>query len=170
MDVLDLGIEGMTCASCVGRVERAIRRLPGVATVAVNLGTERVRVTGADVDAATLIAAIEKAGYGAHAIPEGGDADAEAAKRQETQRELIHAGIAAALTAPLLVAMILHVAGVSIALPGWVELVLATPVQFWLGARFYRAGWTAVRAHTGNMDLLVALGTSAAFFSASTCS
>ena len=163
MDVLDLGIEGMTCASCVGRVEKAIRRLPGVATVAVNLGTERVRVTGADVDASTLIAAIEKAGYGAHAIPEDGDADTEAAKRQEAQRELIYAGIAAALTAPLLVAMILRVAGVSIALPGWVELVLATPVQFWLGARFYRAGWTAVRVHTGNMDLLVALGTSAAY-------
>ncbi len=162
-DVLDLGIEGMTCASCVGRVEKAIRRLPGVADVAVNLGTERARITGADIDVSILIAAIEKAGYDAHAIPEGGEADAEAAKRQETQRDLMHAGIAAALTAPLLVAMIFHVAGIRMVLPGWAELALATLVQFWLGARFYRAGWTAVRAHTGNMDLLVALGTSAAY-------
>ena len=160
---IDLGIEGMTCASCVRRVERALTRVPGVEAAAVNLATEqarvRVRPGAAGFDA--LAAAVRKAGYEAHAIvPE---APPGSGNRVAQGRETRHLVIAALLSAPLLLGMILHALGLPWMLRGWVQLVLATPVQFWLGARFYVAGWKAVRAGAGNMDLLVALGTSAAW-------
>ncbi|HQT73037.1 MAG TPA: heavy metal translocating P-type ATPase [Acidiphilium sp.] len=158
---LELAIEGMTCASCVGRVERALRKVPGVTRVAVNLSNETARVSGIGLDEAVLIDAVERAGYGAQ--PGGLAGSDDDIKQQESRRALIHVGFAAVLTAPLFVAMILHMTGSSAGIPGWAQLALATPVQFWLGWRFYRAGWKAVRAGTGNMDLLVALGTSAAY-------
>ncbi|TXM87286.1 copper-transporting ATPase, partial [Methylobacterium sp. WL103] len=78
-------------------------------------------------------------------------------------RDGIHLLVAAALAAPLVAPMLLMPFGIAWMPPGWVQLALATPIQFWLGARFYRAGWRALRAGAGNMDLLVALGTSAAY-------
>ena len=163
---VDLAVEGMTCASCVGRVERALSRVPGVLGAQVNLATEtaRVRVAGAFPDA--LVRAVEKAGYKARlavqgaagAETPGADHRAVAAKR-----ETLHVAAAAVLTAPLLLPMLASLAGANWMLPGWAQFLLATPVQFWLGWRFYRAGWAAARAWTGNMDLLVALGTSAAY-------
>jgi Cu+-exporting ATPase len=159
---VELAIHGMTCASCVNRVERALKRISGVSRAEVNLANERARVTGFGFDAPALIAAVEKAGYEAEAVQEGRD-DGELARDEDAKRELIRVGIAGLLTAPLLITMLLHLAGLKEAVPGWVELALTTPVQFWLGGRFYRAGWRAVRAGAGNMDLLVALGTSAAY-------
>jgi Cu+-exporting ATPase len=158
---VELAIEGMTCASCVGRVERALRRVPGVTAAEVNLATEIARVEGIGIDEPTLIAAVARAGYAARPVDH--DRPADAGKEQESRRALIHVGISALLTLPLFAMMILHLAGSSAMLPGWVELALATPVQFWLGFGFYRAGWKALRAGAGNMDLLVALGTSAAY-------
>ncbi|WP_211115684.1 heavy metal translocating P-type ATPase [Arenibaculum pallidiluteum] len=163
---LDLELEGMTCASCVGRVERALARVPGVAAASVNLATERARVTGHALDPAALVAAVEKAGY--HARPITPDADEAAggaadAAHARSRRELGHVLIAAALSAPLVVGMAGELLGIGVMPPGWVQLLLATPVQFWLGARFYRAAWKAVRARAGNMDLLVAIGTTAAW-------
>ena len=157
----DIGIAGMTCASCVNRVERALKRVPGVITAEVNLATERARVTAAGEDAGAdrLIAAVQAAGYGGHLV----EPDAKLPAADRGHRELIHVVVAAALSAPLLVGMVLHLLGAAWMLPGWVQFVLATLVQFWLGRRFYVAGWKAVRALTGNMDLLVALGTSAAW-------
>ncbi|MBU6357907.1 MAG: cadmium-translocating P-type ATPase [Rhodospirillales bacterium] len=163
--VIDLSVGGMTCASCVARVERAARKVPGVAAASVNLANERARISGHGFDAAAVIAAIGKAGYEARAVADAPEAAAgeEARRAAEGQRELRHVIVAAALTVPLVGAMALHMAGSRFMLPGWAELLLATPVQFWLGARFYRAGWAAARAFSGNMDLLVALGTSAAY-------
>jgi len=158
---LDLDIEGMTCASCVARVEKALRKVDGVLDAAVNLATESAHVRAAvGLPAGALAAAVEKAGY--HARPHHA---AAAAGEQEDrrQRELRAVLLAALLSLPLLLPMLLQPFGVRWMLPGWVQLALATPVQFWLGARFYRAGWKALRAGTGNMDLLVALGTSAAY-------
>jgi Cu+-exporting ATPase len=147
---IDLAITGMTCASCVTRVEKTLGRVAGVQTVAVNLATETAHVTtGADTALPALIAAVETAGYHAQAR-----ADVRPAAGH---REILELAAAAILTAPLLLGMVLT-------LPGWLALALATPVQFWLGARFYSAGWAALRAGTGTMDLLVALGTSAAYF------
>jgi Cu+-exporting ATPase len=148
--LIKLPIEGMTCASCVARVEKALKAVPGVATAEVNLATETATVSLAEgAPPQSLVAAVEKAGYSARLAP---------APQTTQNRSWWPVAFAAGLTFPLIASML---AGWS--LPGWVQLALATPVQFWLGARFYRAGWKALAARTGNMDLLVALGTSAAY-------
>jgi Cu+-exporting ATPase len=155
-----LDVKGMTCASCVARIEKALTKLPGVVSATVNLATERATVE--TLKRATplhrLIEAVEKAGYGASLV------EAPAAARQTSSgTSLWPVAIAALLSAPLVAPMLLAPFGIDFSLPGWLQLVLATPVQFWLGARFYRAGWKALRARSGNMDLLVAIGTTAAF-------
>ncbi|MBC7498985.1 MAG: heavy metal translocating P-type ATPase, partial [Herminiimonas sp.] len=158
-DELRVDIQGMTCASCVGRVEKALKKLPGVLDATVNLATESatVRVAKGSVTPADLIAAVTTAGYQA-TLP-----TARVAVAEKTLRDWLPVAISAALSLPLLVPMLVAPFGFHWMLPGWVQLLLATPVQFWLGARFYRAGWSALKAHAGNMDLLVALGTSAAY-------
>jgi Cu+-exporting ATPase len=150
-----LQIEGMTCASCVTRVEKALKKVPGVAAAEVNLATETAEVQAPGVDPAALAAAVGKAGYQATVLPEGADASAEPA------HDSWPVIAAALLSLPLVLQMVAMALGSDWMLPAWLQLALATPVQFWLGARFYRAGWAALRAGTGNMDLLVALGTSA---------
>ncbi len=158
---LRLDIEGMSCASCVGRVEKALLKLPGVSKAEVNLATESAQVSllaGADPE--TLLQAVRKAGYSARLH------DAQAARAEPAPAWHSGSGpvwVAAALSLPLVLPMLVQPFGLHWMLPGWLQLLLATPVQFWLGARFYRAGWAALRAGSGNMDLLVALGTSAAF-------
>jgi Cu+-exporting ATPase len=159
-------VEGMTCASCVRRVEKSLAAVPGVAEVTVNLATEAATVQAdASVTPETLRAAVEKAGYTARpattqaATPSAPDHDAPRA----TGAEWWPVALAAVLSLPLVVPMVGGLFGAEWMLPGWVQLALATPVQFWLGARFYRAGWKALRAGAGNMDLLVALGTSAGY-------
>ena len=162
----DLAVGGMTCASCVSRVERALKRVPGVVGAEVNLATEKARVSvvqGA-VTVEQLVAAVADTGYEARsAEPTEAVEDVDTAASTRSHRDLLRAGAAAALSAPLLAGMVVHLFGGSWMLPGWLQFALATPVQFWLGWRFYVAGWKAVRVLTGNMDLLVALGTSAAW-------
>jgi Cu+-exporting ATPase len=156
----------MTCASCVNRVERALLRVPGVVSAEVNLATEHARVQAVQGGVAIeqLMAAVGDAGYEAgSADPAGRVPDARTTATARAQRDLIRLGAAAALSAPLLAGMIAHLFSTRLMLPGWFQFALATPVQFWLGARFYVAGWKAVRAGAGNMDLLVALGTTAAW-------
>ncbi len=151
-------IEDMTCASCVARVEKALRKVPGVLSATVNLATERATIQSlSTVPAAALRAAVVKAGYGASDLQ---DAAAPAAKRIPEWWPVV---LSAALTIPLVAPMLLQLFGIDWMLGAWTQLALATPVQFVLGWRFYRAGWMAVRAGAGNMDLLVALGTSAAY-------
>jgi len=161
----DLSVTGMTCASCSGRVEKALNRLPGVESAAVNLATERAHVVAfaGSLDTADLVAAVEKAGYGAAPVTQDGEQAEEELRADRSRRELHHVLIAAALSLPLLAGMAGDLFGADWMLPGWIQLALASVVQFWLGARFYRAGWNAVRAGAGNMDLLVALGTTAAW-------
>jgi Cu+-exporting ATPase len=159
----DLAIEGMTCASCSGRVERALRKLPGVSEASVNLASETARVTAQGIGRDALIAAVEKAGYAARGIDPAASDDT-ARHEAGTRRDLIDLAAAATLTAPLVVTMIADLAGLHWMLPGWLALALATPVQFWIGGRFYIAGFKALRAGAANMDVLVALGTSAAYF------
>src|SRR5574339_819938 len=152
-----LPIEGMTCASCVARVEKALKKVPGVGSSEVNLATETSTVTLAvGARPGSLVEAVHKAGYEARLAP--------APQAPAADRSWWPVAAAAILTLPLLVPMALDPFGVHWALPGWLQLILATPVQFVLGARFYRAAWKALRARAGNMDLLVALGTTAAYF------
>lgn len=156
---LDIG--GMTCASCSTRVEKALNRVPGVFDASVNLATEKATVTLArGTSPAALIAAVERAGYTAQ-LPRSAAAGPVAATR--TLPDWWPVALAIALSLPLVAPMFGSLAGKHWMLPGWLQWLLATPVQFWLGARFYRAGWKALRAGSGNMDLLVAVGTSAAY-------
>ena len=159
----DLAIEGMSCAACVGRVEKALEKVPGVDRAAVNLATEQARVRLAEtLDPADLVAAVEKAGYGAHLIEAGAGPDKQA--EADTLRwESIRLTASILLTLPLVLPMIGMVAGMHWMPPAWVQLVLATPVQFWIGGRFYINAWKALKTRTGTMDQLVAIGTSAAF-------
>ncbi|WP_440093574.1 heavy metal translocating P-type ATPase [Pseudomonas syringae] len=158
----DLPISGMTCASCAGRVERALAKVPGVNSVTVNLANERAHVSAApQTDPHTLISAVIRAGYGATLIQDR-QADAEK-KVQHLHRERWALLLAIALALPLIAPMLLTPLGVHWMLPAWAQFALATPVQFILGARFYLAAWKAVRAGAGNMDLLVAIGTSAGY-------
>ena len=154
-----LQVEGMSCASCVARAEKALAQVPGVLQATVNLATERATVRSfSGVPPQALAAALKQAGYGAvpvHAAP------APDGRRPPAGGWPVL--FSAALTLPLVAPMLMSLLGRHGMLDGWLQLALATPVQFWLGARFYRAGWSALRAGSGNMDLLVALGTSAAY-------
>jgi len=161
-DTFDLPISGMTCASCAGRVERALRKIPGVKSATVNLANERAHVEVLEqIDPANLIAAVDKAGYGASLEQDHAVQEADQKKRHDNERW--HLILAIALALPLILPMLLQPLGVHWMLPAWVQFLLATPVQFFLGARFYVAAWKAVRAGASNMDLLVALGTSAGY-------
>jgi Cu+-exporting ATPase len=161
---LNLDIEGMSCASCVARVEKVLKRVPGVLDASVNLATERATVTASDeVAVAQLTAAIDRAGYHAalHVPPAPDATHATPARRAWPTWWPV--ALAALLSTPLVLPMLAMPLGVDLTLPPMWQWLLATPVQFWLGWRFYRAGWGAARALSGNMDLLVALGTSAAY-------
>jgi Cu+-exporting ATPase len=154
---LDLGVGGMTCASCVSRVEKALKKVPGVQDATVNLATESARVVyapSAQMDA-QLRRAVRNAGYEPRA-PE-----APLPEDLSPWAGFAPVAIGLLLSAPLLFPMIGDLFGQHWMLPAWQQFVLATPVQFILGARFYKAGWHALKALTGNMDLLVAIGTSA---------
>ena len=158
----DLPISGMTCASCAGRVERALVKVPGVNSVTVNLANERAHVdTAAHIDPQTLIDAVSRAGYSA-TLNQDRHADA-GQKARHLHHERWALLLAIVLALPLILPMLLTPLGVHWMLPAWVQFALATPVQFILGARFYVAAWKAVRAGAGNMDLLVAIGTSAGY-------
>ena len=158
---LDLSVGGMTCASCVMRVERALKNVPGVQDVSVNLATESARIVAApgdDIDV-RVRRAVRAAGY----EPRAAASAADEAAALSPWHGFGPVAVGLLLSIPLMAPMVGSPFGQDWMLPPWVQLLLAAPVQFWLGARFYRAGWHAAKARTGNMDLLVALGTSAAF-------
>ncbi|MEK8088536.1 heavy metal translocating P-type ATPase [Thermithiobacillus plumbiphilus] len=160
-----LAIEGMTCATCAGRVERALKRLPGVQSAEVNLASEQAFVTyvpGA-ISVDEMIRAVTNAGYGATLLEGDAQAQAEARQAETLQREMRRFVISALLTLPFVIQMLAMPFGNAFMLPGWLQLLLATPVQFWVGWRFYRGGYHALRGGSANMDVLVALGTSAAY-------
>ena len=158
----ELAVSGMTCATCAGRIEKALAAVPGVTRAEVNLASDKATVEGLSgvLRPADLIAAVRRAGYEAAlpaTDPEHDRALAAAAARR-ARGESWRITAALVLSAPLLLPML------GLMLPGWLQLLLATPVQFLLGARFYVGAWKALRARTGNMDLLVVLGTSTAYF------
>ncbi len=155
---IDIGIGGMTCASCVARVEKALKKVPGVEQATVNLATEsaRIQVQSEDVSDARLRRAIRDAGY-EPLTPEA----AESAEQASAWAGFAPVAWGLLLSAPLVLPMLADLWGQHWMLPAWLQFALATPVQFILGARFYKAGWHALKALTGNMDLLVSLGTTA---------
>ncbi|WP_332764968.1 heavy metal translocating P-type ATPase [Pseudomonas koreensis] len=159
---LELSIDGMTCASCVGRVERALNKVAGVKSVSVNLANERAHLELlGPVDQQSLLDAVSKAGYTASVWQAESASTDKQQQRLKYERWALICAIALAL--PLVAPMLLQPFGLHWMLPAWAQFALATPVQFIFGARFYVAAWKAVRAGAGNMDLLVALGTSAGY-------
>jgi Cu+-exporting ATPase len=169
---LDLAISGMTCAACSSRLERVLNQLPGV-EARVNLATEktRLRYTPGQASPDDLVAAVARgvglarAGFSATPITETSRAEEKARKAAEYRKELHVFVIAALFTLPLLAQMGPMLAGAPHPawMPPWLQWLLATPVQFWAGWRFYAGAWHSLRGGGANMDVLVALGTSAAY-------
>ncbi|WP_322980179.1 heavy metal translocating P-type ATPase [Pseudomonas sp. C11] len=158
---LELAIEGMTCASCVGRIERALTKVPGISQVAVNLADEKARLqVVAGFDPQQALKAIANAGYKASVQSDSAQHDDA---QQRLKRERLTLLAALALSVPLVLPMLVEPFGLHWMLAAWVQFALATPVQFIFGARFYRAAWQALKARAGNMDQLVAIGTSAGY-------
>ena len=163
--VVQLAVRGMTCAACVSRVERALKKVPGVTDAQVNFATEVATVTWQNaphsavnpLDADAFVAVIQRAGYQAQ-VQAPDEPVVVAVVPWWQVWGVVLLAIAASL--PLVLPMLW---GAHHFWPAWVQFALATPVQFLLGARFYKAAWAALRAGTGNMDQLVALGTSAAW-------
>ena len=155
---MDIAIGGMTCASCSGRVERALKKVPGVQEAAVNLATESARIVYLDVDQmpARLRRAVRDAGYEVRT-----PAQVDALESVSAWAGFSPVAIGALLSAPLALPMLGDLFGQHWMLPAWIQFLLATPVQFILGARFYKAGWHALLSLSGNMDLLVSIGTTA---------
>ncbi len=163
-----LEIGGMTCAACSAAVEKALRAVPGVVDARVNLPLER-----AEIDWITrteplgaLVEAVEASGFEAAPVVTDSKTQEDRKKRSQdkNRRDLIELAISAALTAPFVGQMLAQATGFAVTLPPWFELALAAPVQFAIGRRFYMGAWKSLRGGSANMDVLVALGTSAAFF------
>ncbi|MBF0562444.1 MAG: copper-translocating P-type ATPase [Alphaproteobacteria bacterium] len=165
--IVDLAITGMTCAACTVRLEKVLARIPGVRKVAVNLATEsaRIEIAANAVAVADLMDGVAKAGFDARvAVPTASAALTAEREAERRDRADWWAFVGAAvLAAPLVAQMLFDRLGIPLMLPPWVQLALATPVQFWAGGRFYAGAWRSLRGGAGNMDVLVALGTSAAY-------
>lgn len=164
---VDFRIAGMSCASCVGRVDKAIRAVQGVEQVSVNLATEKARVsihTTTENSEEKIVQAIESAGYKAKLLNTSDGIQVVDNQEQYFQSQKVKIAICFVLTIPLILPMIFQPLGYHLMLPAWVQFLLATPVQFYFGRRFYSGAWNALKNFSGNMDLLVAIGTSAAYF------
>ena len=164
---VQLAISGMTCAACSTRLEKVLSRAPGVESASVNLATEQavIVIPAGTIPHADLIAAVRKAGFDAAPVSSAAEqraADEQAALEQD-KKEWMRVVLAAVLTLPLALPMLLMPFGIHAALPALIQLGLATPVQFWLGGRFYEGAYKSLRGGMGNMDVLVVLGTSAAW-------
>jgi P-type Cu+ transporter len=160
--VFDLQIIGMTCAACAQRIEKVLNKIPDVEAT-VNFASETARVKGMRVSSA--IAAVRRAGYDAIEVVDGTREAEKTRKATDYQLELKRFWISVALTLPLILQMFAMFGGAhSLMLPNWWQFALATPVQFWIGRRFYVGAYHALRGGAANMDVLIALGTSMAYF------
>ena len=165
-ELFTLDIEGMTCASCVGRVEKALMKIPGVEAASVNLATEqaKVRLNGSSsVKIDEIIGFVHKTGYQAKVSAPHASHIQSPSKMFWGADGLGRVLLSFALSAPLFLPMLLMPLDIHWALSAKWQLLLATPVQFLLGWRFYKAGFKSLISGAGNMDLLVAIGTSAAY-------
>ncbi len=163
---VQLQISGMTCADCSERIKKVLNKFPGV-TATINPATEKAHVNfkPGSVTVNNLITAIVKEGYNATEINATNRAEEKTRQMASYNKELRMFWISAALTLPLMLHMGTIFSGTTTELlPRWLQWLLATPVQFWIGMRFYKGAWYALRGGSANMDVLVALGTSMAYF------
>jgi Cu+-exporting ATPase len=161
---ISLDIKGMTCASCVGRIEKVLKKDEAIISASVNLATEKAKIIfdPAKRNLQNILDLIAKAGYEAKLSTQSLKSTT-ASKEKELKKDKILIFISALLTLPLVLPMALDIFGYHLMPSPWIQLMLATPVQFYIGARFYKSAWSAIKAKAGNMELLVALGTSAAY-------
>jgi len=169
---IKLDISGMHCSSCAGLIERSLKKVPGVTLANVNFAAEKASVIFDENTASSsdLVSAVNKAGYKAIILNEGSSID-ETAKRTAEISHLFHLFIRSfILSAPMLYFMLFDffalIPGKAFLFPyiGVISFVLATPVQFFMGAGFYKGMWSALLMRTFNMDSLIAIGTSTAYF------
>ena len=164
-DSMSFAVGGMTCAACATRVEKALRRIPGVLEASVNLVAERasIDIIRRQVRSEDVATALQQAGYSADFDPAEPEAQVQLdeAKAANERRIVI---LSAALTTPLVLGMLFQVLGYEDlhVMPAF-EVLIATPIQFVIGARFYRGAFNALRGGSANMDVLVVLGTTAAY-------
>lgn len=158
---ISLDIKGMTCASCVNRIEKVLKKDAGIISASVNLATEKAKVEfdSAKLDVSKIINLITKAGYEAKVS----SPKLKENKEIELKKEKLLIILSTFLTLPLALPMIFEPFGYHLMPSAWVQLLLATPIQFFIGARFYKSAWGAIKAKSGNMELLVAIGTTAAY-------
>ena len=176
METITLKLRGMSCAACANSIETALQAVPGVSACTVNFAVEQAAVTydpqRVSVDA--LEDAVKDAGYEAQAAAElealGSD-DTELQARQTERRDLTHkVWVGGIISALLVLGSLPMMTGLSLPLipdwlhNPWIQAVMAAPVQFWVGRRFYVNAWKALKRHAATMDTLIALGTSAAYF------
>lgn len=170
-DKADINITGMSCAACSSRIEKGLRKLPGIYNAVVNLAVEKATVefNPDEIGIRDIVAKIESLGYGAHNVADAAESDQEKKIRQnEIGRQRFRLILSIIFSIPLLLAMLLHLSGsmgtiAHILLNPYLQLILATPVQFVAGWQFYRGAYLAVKNGSANMDVLVVLGTSAAY-------
>jgi Cu+-exporting ATPase len=158
-----LDIKGMTCASCVFRIEKVLKKNDGVISASVNLATEKASISyePSKIDVQKIISLITVAGYEAKASESNKPDPKEKLNILKREKKLIF--ISTLLTLPLALPMLVEPFGILLMPSPWIQWLLATPVQFYVGARFYRSAWGALKAKIGNMELLVAIGTTAAY-------
>lgn len=168
---ITLRVSGMTCAACSARVEKKLDSLEGVKAANVNLGTEKATVEylPEQITVADLIKAVRSVGYEAEIVEDISRDQEMEEKEAEIQNLRILLVISIALSLPLLLSMLLSILGWDWAGTAWLhnqyfQLIIATPIQFLIGARFYQQSYYALRSGSANMDVLIAMGTSAAYF------
>ena len=159
---IELDIFGMTCAACVGRVQRVLERVPGVANAQVNLATESATVfASADIPVSTLVSAVDKSGYGAKTKSETSVQEREEHKQKEAKNLSLKFWFAIVLSFPL-VATSMHIPGVP-HLSHFIQFLLATPIVFWSGSQFYILAYKSLRHRSADMNVLIAIGTGSAY-------
>ena len=163
-----LKISGMSCAACSARVEKVLGRMDGVYSAVVNLASEKASVEydSSKIKVSDIIKAVDSIGYKAERADEISSDREKEQREKEIRRLRLELVISAVLTAPLLFSMLLMVTGIDIPFfhNEYFQLIIATPVQFIIGFRFYRNAYHALRSRSANMDVLIAMGTTASYF------
>lgn len=162
---VEFNIEGMTCAACAARIEKVVGRLDAVQSVSVNLASEKAHISFIPgiIQEQNLMQAIEKAGYGAKLASQNVEIEERERKQRAYKRDVAKFWFAVVLTLPLVAQMFYMMFGGMAFMSAWISWLLATPVQFYVGWRFYKGAYHSLRGGAANMDVLVSLGTSAAY-------
>ena len=162
---VELNIEGMTCASCVARIEKVVGRLDAVKSVHVNLASEKghIEYVPGVIQESDLIKAVEKAGYSAKLASQTAAEDEKLQKQKAYRKEVYTFWGGVVLTLPLVIQLFYELFGGHAFMPNWVSGLLATPVEFYVGWRFFKGAYHSLRGGAANMDVLVALGTGVAY-------